>query len=196
MQQMAQMDATPTDEEAEPLEHWMERYQAGEMAAFERLYSALASPITRYVRRLASPGIEVADLVQNTFLQIHRARASYLPGHPVRPWVYAIARHMVLMARRTRRRSTGKETSIDDEVLELPAPATAQSDPVDQLTLASALRTLPDPGREALWLHHVEGLSFREVAAVQGIRETAAKVRAHRALVVLRARYAAAGKPS
>ncbi len=52
-----------------------------------------------------------------------------------------------------------------------------------------ALGTLAEAGREAVWLHHVEGFSFREIAAVQGISETAAKVRAHRAIVALRGEF-------
>lgn len=173
----------------------MERYQAGEMAAFEKLYAELAPPLTRYLRRLCYPGIDPDDLVQNTFLQIHRARKSYLPGRPVRPWAYAIARHVTLMARRSRRRGPGKETSIDDDDAKVPVLASEDPNLVASMSLAEMLQTLADPGREALWLHHVEGLSFREVAAVQGIRETAAKVRAHRALAALRSRFATEDSP-
>lgn len=169
----------------------MERYQAGELEAFERLYAALAPALGGFLRRLATPGMEADDLVQTTFLQIHRARRSYLPGRPVKPWVYAIARHVALMARRGQRRSTGRESSLEDEVHELESPAGRETSVVDRVSLETVLTTLPDAGREALWLHHVEGLSFREVAAVQGVRESAAKVRAHRALTALRGRFAA-----
>lgn len=173
----------------------MERYQAGELDAFDGLYAALAPALGGFLRRLSAPGMEADDLVQTTFLQIHRARRSYLPGHPVKPWVYAIARHVALMARRGRRRSTGREDPIEERAVELAAPPGGEASVVDRVSLEALLTTLPDAGREALWLHHVEGLSFREVAAVQGVRENAAKVRAHRALAALRGRVAEGDSP-
>lgn len=175
--------------ELDPLGPIMERYQAGEIEAFDRLYEALEPPLRGFLRRLAPPGTDADDLVQTTFLQLHRARASYTPGRPVRPWAYAIARHVALMARRKSVRSTMQETPIEDQVVELSAPSGSVTETVDRVTLERALATIAEPGREALWLHHVAGLSFREVAAVQGVRESAAKVRAHRALASLRERY-------
>ncbi len=163
----------------------MARYQAGDEAAFEELYARLARSLRGYLRTLVPPGADVEDLVQNTFLQIHRSRRSYLPGQPVRPWLFAIARHVGLMARRASGRRARHELLAPEELPEIPVLSRAAG-AVDRLALTRALGTLPERGREALWLHHVEGLSFREVAAVQGISETAAKVRAHRALVALR----------
>jgi RNA polymerase sigma-70 factor (ECF subfamily) len=52
--------------------------------------------------------------------------------------------------------------------------------------LAAFLACLPELSRQVLLLHHVAGLSFREVGAVLGLSEGAAKVRAHRALEQLR----------
>ena len=62
---------------------------------------------------------------------------------------------------------------------------------LDRVDLGRFLRRLPVAAREALWLHHVAGLPFRDVARVQGISASAAKVRSHRALVALRALAAA-----
>jgi RNA polymerase sigma-70 factor (ECF subfamily) len=170
------------------LEALMVRYQGGAEDAFAEFYGRLSGPLRGYLRTLLAPGIDVEDLVQNTFLQIHRSRQSYLPGEPVRPWVYAIARHVGLMARRSSGRRGRNEVQPVDELPEIPV-LTRVAGALDRIGLGRALAALPEPGREAVWLHHVEGFSFREIAAVQGISETAAKVRAHRALGVLRARY-------
>jgi RNA polymerase sigma factor (sigma-70 family) len=177
-------------DESDPLPALMVRYQAGEMTAFEELYAALASPLRGYLRTLVAPGLEVEDLLQNAFLQMHRSRRSYQPGQPVKPWVYAIARNVGLMARRSSGRRAKRETLADDELPEV-AVAAAGISVLDRLTLERLLEGLADPGREALWLHHVDGLSFREVGAVQGVSETAAKVRAHRALAELKQRATA-----
>lgn len=183
------MRQIPENETPDVLPELMVRYQAGEMAAFEEIYRCLERSLRGYLRSLVAPGVELEDLLQNAFLQVHRSRRTYLPGQPVRPWVFAIARNVGLMARRSSGRRARRETLADTELPEIAVPSNAFAT-LDRLTLERALVSIADPGREALWLHHIEGLSFREVGAVQGISETAAKVRAHRALAELRQRFA------
>ncbi len=172
----------------------MVRYQGGEAAAFERLYERLHRPLRGFLRTLTPVGGDVEDLVQTTFLQIHRSRGSYLPGRPVEPWIYAIARHVALMTRRASGRRARHESPPFEELPEVAVEPAAEHR-LDQLELGRFLGQLPEAAREALWLHHVAGLPFREVARVQGISESAAKVRSHRALVALRGLAAAAGTP-
>lgn len=163
----------------------MQAYQKGSLTAFEELYAALAGEVGNYLRSLVRDHHRAEDLLQETFLQVHRARHTYLPGKPVRPWVYAIARNVFLMSERARRRRHAHEQLAEEELPELPVPASVgawegQSD------LGSLLAQLPEKTREVLMLHHVAGLSFKEVGQVLGLSEGAAKVRAHRALEQLR----------
>jgi DNA-directed RNA polymerase specialized sigma24 family protein len=51
----------------------------------------------------------------------------------------------------------------------------------------SALRRVPEGGRRAFLLHHLFGLSFREVGARLGITSSAAKIRSSRAASLMRA---------
>jgi RNA polymerase sigma-70 factor, ECF subfamily len=165
----------------------MAAYQQGDGAAFERLYAELAGPLLGYLRALSRDAVRADDLLQETFLQIHRSRHTYLPGRPLKPWAYAVARHVFLMSARAQRRRGKHETLADEELPDLPVPPEVESlGARDQVRRAVA--GLPTEGREALLLHHVMGLSFREIAAVQGISEGAARVRAHRAMAVLRQR--------
>jgi DNA-directed RNA polymerase specialized sigma24 family protein len=50
----------------------MTAYQAGSMAAFEALYAARASPLLAYLTTLARDRGRAQDLLQETFLQIHK----------------------------------------------------------------------------------------------------------------------------
>ena len=63
-------------------------------------------------------------------------------------------------------------------------------------SVRKALARLPEGRRDPLVLHHVLGMSFKEVGAVLGISEGAAKVRAHRALAELREAMGVAGDRS
>lgn len=171
--------------EPSDLPELMARYQSGDEAAFDELYGRLARPVRAYLCTIVPPGADVEDAVQSTFLQLHRSRHSYLPGEPVRPWLFAIARHGGLMARRASGIRARHETCPADQLPEIPVLARAAG-ALDRIALGRALQTLCPAGREILWLRYVEGFSLREAAGVQGISVTAAKVRAHRALVALR----------
>ena len=167
----------PDPEDAD-LRRLMRAYQAGDASAFEDLYGALAPRLRRYLGRVGA-GVP-DDLLQDTFLRIHRARHSYDASRPVLPWAYAIARHVFLMDRRRRRRTR-----------EAPLPAVDAAIPSrERAGAGEEVRQLLDQvdgeRREALVLHHVWGFRFAEIAARLGVSEGAARVRVHRALAAIR----------
>src|SRR3981081_2791837 len=78
----------------------MIRYQGGSLDAFQEIYAQLAPGVRRYLRHLACGSETADDLLQETFLQIHRSRGSYNPAYAVKPWVFGLARNVFLMKRR------------------------------------------------------------------------------------------------
>ena len=184
-------DGAPADADQDLVE-FMVCYQGGQMEAFAGLYCALEKPLLRYLRTFVRDLAAAEDLLQETFLQLHRARHTYAPPRPVRPWVYAITRHVALMHLRSKRRR--KESVAGDELPELPVPPEMERI-ADRATLEKLLATLPPEGREVLVLHHLVGLSFEEIGQVVGLRAGTAKVRAHRALKTLREMVAGYGGP-
>ena len=169
--------------EEERLIAFMIGYQKGKMDDFEGLYAALKQPLLRYLWTFVRNATTAEDLLQDAFLQIHRARHTYTPPRPVRPWVYAISRHVALMHLRTNRRR--KEYSAGDELPDFPVLPEAEKY-ADRATVQRLLSQLPDSAREVLILHHLLGLSFQEVGKVLGIAAGTAKVRAHRAIKSVR----------
>lgn len=163
----------------------MVAYQHGTMEAFETLYVTLRGALKGYLRALARDGGVAEDLLQETFLQLHRVRNTYQPPRPVRPWVYAIARNVFLMHQRAAHRRGRHEAIADEALPELPVPPEIEG-LEDRETVQKALTKLPEGRRDPLVLHHMLGMNFKEVGAVLGISEGAAKVRAHRALAELR----------
>lgn len=170
----------------------MVAYQGGDMAAFEALYGSLATALGGYLRSLVRDAARAEDLLQETFLQVHRARRTYLPARPVKPWIYAIARNVFLMSRRSATRRERHETIADEELPDVPVPAEVES-LGERHAVRAALAGLAEERREAVLLHHVWGLSFKEVGAVQGVSEGAAKLRAHRGMNELRERLGGRG---
>ena len=173
-------DVAPDDQ----LRSLMVRYQAGEADAFEQLYVALAPLLRRYLLALARDAQRADDLLQDTFLQLHRSRRTYNPSRPVRPWAFAVARHMWLMDQRTRRRKSPPQVDLDNAP-DLPVPPEAEGLARDE-ELRRVLARLPADRTEALLLHHVWGFTFEEIGKMLGIRPGAARVRASRAMSALR----------
>src|SRR5437660_11718762 len=92
----------------------MVRYQSGSLEAFQEIYAQLAAGVRRYLSHLAS-GSEIADdLLQETFLQMHRSRSAYNPQYAVRHWVFGLARNIFLMNRRAARRWATIHESRED----------------------------------------------------------------------------------
>jgi RNA polymerase sigma-70 factor (ECF subfamily) len=174
-------------EEEERLVALMIGYQNGSMDDFERLYAALKQPLLRYLWTFVRNTAAAEDLLQETFLQIHRARQTYTPPRPVRPWIYAITRHVALMHLRSGRRR--KEILADYQLPEVPVPPEIEK-LADRATVHRMLADLPRSAQEVLILHHLLGLSFQEVGQTLGLAAGTAKVRAHRALKTLRTRLA------
>ena len=171
-------------EETKLIEH-MIGYQKGNMDDFEGLYATLKQPLLRYLWTFVRNATVAEDLLQETFLQIHRARQTYTPPRPVRPWIYAITRHVALMHLRSGRRR--KEMLADDQLPEIPVPPEMEK-LADRATLHRFLSELPPKSQEVLMLHHLLGMSFQEVGQILGIAPGTAKVRSHRALKALRER--------
>ena len=63
----------------------MAAYVAGDRGAFDRLFSTLAPAVHGFFLRSFGSRAVADDLMQNTFLKLHRARASYEPSRPLRP---------------------------------------------------------------------------------------------------------------
>lgn len=169
----------------------MTAYQRGDAAAFEELYRALRPRLAGYLSLLARSRHRVDDLLQETFLQLHRSRRTYLPGRPVVPWAFAIARHVYLADLRRHLRTTRREVTRDEPPPEIPVPAEVEG-LAERDRLQQALRRLPFDQVEAVILNHVWGFTFEEVGAMLGVRSSTAKVRAFRGMQRLREILAAA----
>ncbi len=168
----------------------MERYAVGDDDAFELVYDALAARVRGYLRRHVWDAQQCDDLVQETFLRMHRARGTFVTGGAVLPWAFAIARRLMLDQFRRDRRAP----RVVSDAMPGPPPAVSPAARPDQVIeareladrLAATLARLPDSQRAAFELLKRDGLTLAEAAAILGVTVTAVKLRAHRAYVSLR----------
>jgi RNA polymerase sigma-70 factor (ECF subfamily) len=170
----------------------MVAYQGGHTEGFERVYLALAADVRRYFMLTVRDSAIAADLVQETFLEMHRSRHTYAAPLPVRPWVFGIARHVRWRYRRAALRRARHMIGVDAGVPAqdvLPGAAGAGVSgrgTIDMRDIGEALQRVPRSRRHVWLLHHVDGLSFQEIGARLRIGVGAAKLRSSRAMGALR----------
>jgi RNA polymerase sigma-70 factor (ECF subfamily) len=160
----------------------MERYVDGDESAFTALHARLEGPLRRTLARWLKDAARVDDGLQVALLKIHRNRHRYRRGAAVLPWVLTIARHVALD---DLRKDKNRPRSLDDELLQvLPAPEGPPWSEEDERAVIEAVRAavdqLPPGTRDVVRMHKLEGRSMAEVAEHLGIKEGAARVRAHR----------------
>src|SRR5262245_9172870 len=172
----------------------MERYVDGDAGAFRELYQLLAPRLYGYLVRMARDRAVADDLLQQTFLKVHRARSAYVRGADPVPWIYAIAHRTFLDEARRRQRAV-VSVSKEEELPAVPAQITGEPEGADGQQTAdpelaraalAALETLPPQQREAVVLTKLDGKSIAEAAEIAGTTPGAMKVRAHRGYEALR----------
>ena len=153
---------------------------AGDRRAYRQLLTDV-TPVVRGLVRARAAGMDAAwceDVVQETLLAIHLKRATWDSGRPLRPWVYAIARHKLVDA--FRRRGRHVHVPVDDFADSLPAdPA---PDPLERRDAESLIGRLPERDAALLRCLALEERGHAECGARLGLTAGGLRVALHRAL--------------
>jgi RNA polymerase sigma factor (sigma-70 family) len=176
-------------------ESLMARYLAGDHQAFERLFTRLAPRVYGFFMRSFGEGTVAEELVQATFLNMHRSRATYRIGLPVRPWVFTIAarvRQDELRRRYRLKEDCDEEAFIQAETMTAMTAAGADDDTQRERAarVREAIDRLPESQRVVVQLHRFEGFTFAQIAEMLGATALAVRARAFRAYETLRAELA------
>lgn len=169
---------------ADSLERLMERYVGGESAAFDELYTRLAPRVLGSLVPLTGDRARAEDVLQSTFLKVHRARATYIPGSPVLPWVLVIAKRTWFDEQRPL--AARLETLTSDGVMNDSAAEVTEVNGDVQSRVRSALDQLPSQYRDAIELTRLSGYSGQEAALSLNTTAAAIKQRVHRGYALLR----------
>jgi RNA polymerase sigma-70 factor, ECF subfamily len=150
--------------------------------ATESVWSQLSDDLRLFIRRRVADDHTADDLLQETFLRIHRSVGTLADEDRLAAWVYQIARNVI----HDHYRKKSDDVSLND------------ADPADEHDGSGNLRTragewldelirqLPDLYREAVQLSEIEGLTQLEVAERLGLTHSGAKSRVQRGRAILR----------
>lgn len=165
------------------LELLMARYQQGDFAAASSLIERISPQLHRFFAAQQASRAHADDLLQETWLRIHKVRHTYRPGEPALPWFYAIARHVRVDHHRKSVRITEGERELEaiSKTTASRANNAVQSDSLEAL-----LAPLSASEREVIEMLKVAGLSLEEVARATSSTVGAVKQKVHRAYRKLR----------
>jgi RNA polymerase sigma-70 factor (ECF subfamily) len=180
------------DEDRSTLSAAMDRYAGGDDDAFGAVYDLLAPRLYAFFLRHTSDGARSEDLVQQTLLQMHAARSSYVRASDVVPWAFCIGRRLLIDSRRRTKKEQLFESAAD-EAAALDARI-ERFDVPDRWVMTKelaaeareALDNMPEQHRTAFLLIRRDGLSVGEAAEIVGTTPSAIKLRAYRAYEALR----------
>lgn len=199
-QELEQVATAPSGEARATAEiQFIERLQAGEAAAFNRLVEERSADVYALLYRLTEDPEEARDLTQETFLRVFQSIKRFRGDADLKTWIYRIA---INQARnrwrwwRRRRRDSTLSLDAQDEKHEQPLSAGLRSGQIDpeqetlaherELALRNALRTLGSSYRETVILRDIEGLSYEEIAVTLEISVGTVKSRLARGRLELR----------
>jgi len=176
-------------ESSQALAALMQAYCAGNASAFRELYALVGPRIRGYLLRLSGDHALADDLLQATFLRVHRARDTYIAEADPVPWFYAIAHRLFIDEMRRQKRQPISLPNQEDGLMLVDEARGAHEGLERQGEAAramSALQQLPAEQKQAVVLTKLEGRSMQQAAEIAGVSLSAMKVRAHRGYVALR----------
>ncbi len=146
----------------------VERAQAGDLAAFRELYAAHHRQVARQLMFLV-PRSDLEDVLQDVFIEVFRSIKRFQGKSAFTTWLYRVAVHVAMKARRRHTRSRL------DIVEDLPEQVDGGPQPVDvflsserQARVELLLQQLSPKKRAVLVMHDLQNIEAAQIAEVLG----------------------------
>jgi len=174
-------------------EELVARSVAGDHESFNQLILRWERPIYALAYRTIGREEDARDIVQDTFLRAYRALPGFKGQAKFSSWLYRIALNLCRDWVRKQRRTPTVAMPEGVDVAEL----ASEQGPVESIedlvarremsrAVAQAMTQLPDEQRTAIILKEYHGLTFQEIADLQGCPLSTVKTRLYQGLSVLR----------
>jgi RNA polymerase sigma-70 factor (ECF subfamily) len=161
--------------------------------AFPDLVREHQNAVYSIALRLTGAPADAEDAAQDAFVRAYRALSTYDDERRralrVRPWLAAITVNVCRNRVRTasRRPAMGRLDATHEPASTGRSVGQVAEDRETAAELATALRRIPEPQRQAVVLHGAGGLTYREISEALGRPEGTVKADVHRGLRALRA---------
>jgi RNA polymerase sigma-70 factor (ECF subfamily) len=174
-------------------EELVTRSQGGDVDSFNQLILRWERPIYALAYRVIGREEDARDVCQETFLRAYRALPKFKGEAKFSSWLYRIALNLCRDWIRKQRRAPVSQMPEDVDLLEI-AAATGPSESIEDLVarreltavVEEAMARLPEEQRTAIVLKEYHGMTFQEIADLQGCPLSTVKTRLYQGLSVLR----------
>ena len=178
---------TRTDEEL------VARSRSGDVDSFNQLIVRWERPIYALAYRVLGREEDARDVCQDTFLRAYRALPGFKGQAKFSSWLYRIALNLCRDWSRRQQRAPVSQMPEDID----PAELLAASEPAESIEdlvarremsaiVADAMRSLTEEQRMAIILKEYHGMTFQEIADMQGCPLSTVKTRLYQGLSQLR----------
>jgi len=165
--------------------------KAGDERAFAALVDQYLPRCLRFARQMLLSAEDAEEAVQDAFVRVYDALPRFDETMRFDPWLFRIlanrCRTLRVRVRRQESMVVFSETTPEQAV----GP---DGDEAASADLWALLEALGPEQREAFLLHHVEGMSYEDMATATGVGVSALKMRTKRACDLLRARITEANR--
>jgi len=138
--------------------------------AFRTLFERFSDRVFRYAFTLLRNKHLAEEVAQETMIAVWKSASRFAARSKVSTWIFGIARNKAFDLVRKEKRGE----RLPDAPLVSPDPGPGL---LKQQIVAGALRELPEPQREVVFLTFYEGLSYGEISTILGIPEGTVKSR-------------------
>lgn len=176
--------------------HLIDALRRQEPQAFNQLFETYSDKLFRVAVGLLQDEDEAEGVVQDAFLRLFEKLDRFEGRSQVGTWLYRVTTNACIDRLRQRRinQPLAEEIEGDNEASFMPAimtdwtlaPETVFASTEAQFELDRCIAGLPESLRVTFILREIEGLSTAETAEVLNLKQSAVKVRLHRARLALR----------
>lgn len=173
----------------------VQRAANGDDTAFEELVLRYQKPVYNLALRMCGNPDDAFDLAQDAFVNAWKGLKDFQFQSAFSTWLYRLTSNVCLSYLRSKKRKSTVSTvflDADEEEQEwvLPDPSPQPEEQVirreERAQVEAALNSLEVEYREALCLSVYSGLSYQQIAEIQGVQEGTVKSRIFRAREKLR----------
>jgi len=179
---------TATDEEL------VARCNAGDTESFNQLILRWERPMYALAYRQLGHEEDARDVVQDAFLRAFRALPGFKGEAKFSSWLYRITLNLCRDVMRRAKRAPFVQAPEGVDVGDLVSSETTAAESIEDVVtrndlgrhVARAMSRLPEEQRAAILLKEYHGLTFQEIAELQGCPLSTVKTRLYQGLTVLR----------
>ena len=179
---------TVTDEEL------VARSVAGDTERFDQLILRWERPIYALAYRQIGREDDARDVCQEAFLRAFRALPGFKGQAKFSSWLYRITLNLCRDWMRRERRAPFVQAPEGMDVGDLADSTASSAESIEDVVarknlsqhVARAMQLLPEEQRSAVLLKEYHGLTFQEIAELQGCPLSTVKTRLYQGLTVLR----------